>query len=160
MGLYSVGYSYCSINLEKWYYLQCCKLGVTEPQAASDLFATRCCKTEDIGDIDIHAAAACCAGVGCDVAVFLREGDKNITVDVDIAAVRSTCIGGNSAVVAQLDISRLQVNICSSTRYSCAVNTTFGIKSDRICHHIDITSASGSRSLHRHCRNYPPIPHG
>src|SRR4028118_747541 len=50
-------------------YLQRCKFIVSQPQAAFDLFAARCCKAQDIRDIDINAAALRALGVGCDVAI-------------------------------------------------------------------------------------------
>src|SRR4028118_599239 len=85
-------------------YFQSCKFIVTEPQPAFHLFAARCCKAKDIRDIDINAAARSATSVGRDIAIVSPHED--IAVEGDVAARASTRIGGNSAVAAQLDVSR------------------------------------------------------
>ena len=61
-------------------------------------------------------------------------------------------IGGNSAVVAQLDVSREQVNISPGTRYTRAVNGGFGVEGDRIGDNIDAASRPPSQTLDaNHC---------
>ena len=127
-------------------YLQRCQLSITDPQPALDLFAVAAVKPKIFGTLTLTLLAFLLSGCSAgDVAIVSPHED--IAVEGDVAAGTSTRIGGNSAVVAQLDVSRSQVNITPDTRYTPAVNNGLGVEGDRIGDNIDAASHPRSRTL-------------